>query len=395
MPELKYGSYTHPDSPAVAIRRDRRANPDGSDPWDHVAWTIKGMLSGYASQANLITARDALRSAYAANGNDLVLRQAAAGTILEQLDDSATLSGVRVTQAPALLDNFGPELLTLYHYEIVVEADVPATGSLTHYDEAYSTSYDLNERGLTSVTTRGRLRTPAGTSADALFASKDPGAPSALYHLASTSKQLDDIDTTLDWAYVYAEGPLAWPTGVYSPQVTESLDVDEEGRATRVISATMYGPSAKTQCRRLKRSDLRLLASSETETPYDHGFSVSYRYLDLDQSRELMAFTASIAVEAGGPDFKLHVACDGGDPVRQDTGRLPWRVAEQGSAVGRSRFPAVPAPAYGTRNLKAGSSITRSGPKRGADGRYSEYAVAWSRAYEFPRDPGLRNPSRS
>lgn len=390
MPVLTYGNYTHPDNPAVTIEKSRRANPDGTKPYDHVSWTIRGLLSGYSTQANLLTAIGSLRTAYAANGSDLTLKQTAGGTTLESLTNASALHGVQITRPPALPEGQGPELYSLYHYEIVVEADVPASGTLTTgYDEEQTTSYETNDAGLITKTVRGRLRTPAGTSAEALFASKDPGAPAATYHLASKSKQLDGNDTSLDWSYTYQQGALAWPSGTYRPSVTETVETDESGRSIRTISGTFTGPNAAAQCRALRRGGLRLLSMQSSENPYDASHSVTYRYQEASNSRQV-SFEQTVVLTGGGLDFVHLAALDGGDPVRQDTVQRPWTVQESGRLVSLDGYQTPPADPYPVRNRKPGATLTKSAPKAGADGAATQFETAWTRSYEFARNPGLK-----
>ena len=392
MPVLSYGNYSHADFPSVTIQRSRRSNPDGTKPWDHISWTIRGLLSN-SSQSSLLTAVAALRTAYATNGLDLALKQTAGGTALETLTNASTLGGIRITRPPDLPEGRGPELATLHHYEIVLEADVPASGSLSAYDEETSTSYETNERNLTTKRSSGRARTPVGTSALALFAGKNPGAPGSAYHLGGTSRQVNDQDTQLDWSYVWQEGPKAWPSGVYNPTVTSTLELDEQRRQVYTVAATMYGPNAAAECRKLAQG-LRLLSSSWVENPYEQSVSVVYRYLG-STGPSLMSFVCSLTWEAGGQEFVMRATCDGRPPIKQKTIVTPWRCIEQGNAVGSSAFPAIPAPAYGAANLHPGGTIRRSGPKRLAGGGFSEYEVSWSRTYEFAASPGYRNPSTS
>jgi len=205
----------------------------------------------------------ALRTAYATNKLDLYLKQSAGGTVLESLTNASTLNGLLITKAPALPKGEGPELATLYHYEITAEAE----------------------------------------------------------------------------------------------------------------------------CKRLCPAG-HLIASSAAANLYDGSYTVTYRtVVTSGAAAQLASYEQTATLVGGGVDFVHIPALDGGPPVRQETVQRPWTVNESGRLSAWRPGMNPPADPYPARNRKPGAQLTQSVSRKG-DGS-PEYQVAWSRTYEFDRNPGL------
>jgi len=127
---VKYGDYTHQaGSPAVTIERENVHTEAGSLWLTRERWTIQGMIanpSGVA--ADMSTAIAALENAYRSGGQDLKLLMPDGSTSSEHvLLNANCLGGTRVTKPPSYPKGDGPEYVTLRHFTVTVEGDIPAT----------------------------------------------------------------------------------------------------------------------------------------------------------------------------------------------------------------------------------------------------------------------------
>lgn len=125
---FKYGSYSHEEN-EVSFTHSRVAKLDSGGVvfgYDET-YKLKGRLHG-DTQAELTTAINALKAAYAVQFQDLVLYDNSGAVTAHTLLNSETLGGVRVLEGPSFPDSMGAEYSTYRTYEIVVGAVAPISG---------------------------------------------------------------------------------------------------------------------------------------------------------------------------------------------------------------------------------------------------------------------------
>lgn len=140
--KLSYGAYTSGDGTLVleqsapAIEYSAR----GDALTKTINYTIKGLLYG-TDASDIASKAAALRSAFATDGSDLSIKWPGGATAANLiLDDSATLSGVRIIQPPELDGSAGSStLLTLFPYRLTAQAvyDMQAGNILIEYSDTY------------------------------------------------------------------------------------------------------------------------------------------------------------------------------------------------------------------------------------------------------------------
>lgn len=119
---LKYGAYAHALGEAtIVISTSALATPRGGKIGQRERWEIAGFLQA-ATQADLTRAIDALKAAYAIDGQELAI----------YLPDGVTrtshvlgASRARVVSGPSFPEGRGAEYSTYRSYQIVIEADMP------------------------------------------------------------------------------------------------------------------------------------------------------------------------------------------------------------------------------------------------------------------------------
>jgi hypothetical protein len=129
---LKYGNYAHSvGEAAIAISIAARFTEQRVHYANRERWEISGFLQG-TSPAALTTAIDALKTAYAQQGQDVGLYLDDGVTPTSHaIQASDTIGGTRVVEGPSFPEGHGGQYATFRSYRIVVEADRPvgdATG---------------------------------------------------------------------------------------------------------------------------------------------------------------------------------------------------------------------------------------------------------------------------
>ncbi|MGD9645215.1 MAG: hypothetical protein AB7U73_05850 [Pirellulales bacterium] len=125
---LKYGDYAHPlGEAAISIAARPHFNPRGRHDATLARWEISGVLRA-DTPAELTTAINALRDAYAVAGEDLGLYLADGTTPTSHALASAdTLGGTRVVEGPDFPESRGSEYALYRSYRVVVEGLLPLT----------------------------------------------------------------------------------------------------------------------------------------------------------------------------------------------------------------------------------------------------------------------------
>jgi hypothetical protein len=196
---LYYGAYEHPITPVVVMTEDRVGQTGGAGQAWLRTWDIRGDLFA-SGPAALQTLADALVTAYAADGSDLQLRADNGVDVLEELDHSDSLRGVKVIKRPEFPEGGGVELATRRSYHIVVQAEytTPAAYSSTAYGW-YTTSESLDAQGQYLITRTGRYTGP-GREAAADAAKLTSG------YLTLSEEQTDDQDRQeITFTYQYKD----------------------------------------------------------------------------------------------------------------------------------------------------------------------------------------------
>ncbi|AWM35911.1 hypothetical protein GobsT_63560 [Gemmata obscuriglobus] len=123
---VRYGSYQHDDGEcAVAVDQQALENDAGQYYARRVTWTISGQLQADTAAA-LAVKMVQLERAYAVWYRDLVL--ADGPTVVWQLPNAGSTTGVKIVKPPSYPSGAGAQLTTFVDYSIVATADYPAGG---------------------------------------------------------------------------------------------------------------------------------------------------------------------------------------------------------------------------------------------------------------------------
>ncbi|HUU97749.1 MAG TPA: hypothetical protein VM487_18595 [Phycisphaerae bacterium] len=386
MTQFLYGSYTHPTPPTLVVERQVRRQIDDAGRIESITWRLEGFLDG-ADSAAIKTAVDGLEAAYRIDNQDAQLKSGS--TVLMILDASEAVHGVQV-DGPHFPQGGGVEFATLRRYQITLTAEFIASG--TSYDEDSRLSYDYDPAGLATVTSSGTLRTKRGTSADALFASKDPD-PGATYQLQHRRKTLNGLeDTQLDWEYVYREGKVATPAGVESASVTQVRRVDPDGTSVYyTVAGHLEGANPLGAVPSFHLAYV-LLSESVTTDKYTGAVDFTLEYLSLGESRALVSWVETIEIVGGGMHWYTQPLC-GKAPKKVETVLMPATAVQSGRMVGRTTWRPFPTPKWGPefehldqrRQVKLGAS-------RVPIGSHIHYPTEYAYYFEFPDRPAMKNP---
>jgi hypothetical protein len=120
---LKYGTYSHAqDTVSLAVTREPVRNERDQRYAVRERWTIDGWLTG-ADAAALTTAIDALETAYATDGQNLILYLNDGVTpTSHSLASASALGGVRIISGPEYPEGAGAEYAVIRNFRITAEA---------------------------------------------------------------------------------------------------------------------------------------------------------------------------------------------------------------------------------------------------------------------------------
>lgn len=133
MSVLKWNGYTFTPTPRVVVDEEPLGSDDGALQAMREVWTIKGELLG--DQASLITQRDALEAALAANGGDLTLYRDDGVSVMRQLLNSGCANGTHIRKPPTYPQGDGAVFATFLPYELAI------TGVKTFADAPSATAW--------------------------------------------------------------------------------------------------------------------------------------------------------------------------------------------------------------------------------------------------------------
>lgn len=167
--KLKYGSYTLTISTggaAVAISSQPRRDSTGRLIGRTERWTISGWLVG-ANAAALTTAINSLKTAFAADGQDLGLYTDADVATSHVITNASTLGGVRVTEMPSFPEGKGAEYANQRSFQVTLEADFQDAGAanLISFSEHVSMTGTGGARFVVQVPLEGPIVTQVVSAA--------------------------------------------------------------------------------------------------------------------------------------------------------------------------------------------------------------------------------------
>ena len=151
MTTLKYGTYSHPVTPEIKMREERVGQAGGARQATRRVWDITGFVTG-ASTSAIVTAMNALNTAYATDGLDLVLLGNDGLTVLDELLASTALHGTIVRVRPEFPVGEHAQFGSLRNYHLVVDADYLLAGSSWG---VCRTSVDLQPDGTHAIVVAG------------------------------------------------------------------------------------------------------------------------------------------------------------------------------------------------------------------------------------------------
>jgi hypothetical protein len=132
---VTYGSHSHPDNQcAVTIDRDVWRDTEGVRIGYTERWTLRGLIFGDGTVADLTTKINTLQAAYAIDKQDLKLLDGATATAHSLLNASCT-GGTKV-KAVRFPKGEGPEYATYREFEVIIEGSVRSTSGVTSYTES-------------------------------------------------------------------------------------------------------------------------------------------------------------------------------------------------------------------------------------------------------------------
>ena len=135
---LKYGSYTHSGMYQVMPSISYLIAPNGSAYAKTTQYRIDGTLVD-PSSSGLLSKISALHAAYAVQGNSLLLSYSSGASTDINVSSSATLSGVRVINPPALTEGAKSSYAATYPYSLTLEAveDIASGNPTIEFSESY------------------------------------------------------------------------------------------------------------------------------------------------------------------------------------------------------------------------------------------------------------------
>lgn len=132
---VKYGSYSHAAGEVELVITEDILETDSATPYARlVRWELLGLLMADTPQ-QIDDAVEALRAAYATNGQDLSLivtgSDGATFTADVSIDSSLAVGGVRVISGPSFPSNRNAAYSTHLPYSITLEAEIPVDDAPT------------------------------------------------------------------------------------------------------------------------------------------------------------------------------------------------------------------------------------------------------------------------
>jgi hypothetical protein len=236
--------------PLVVIRKERFSNADETERGWLFTWDVSGTLRA-DSQAALKTAVDALEAAFV-SGAAYSLKDANSSATLAELPQTGAVEGTRVVER-----NFpkgdGVEWWKKRDWSARVEAKYLDAGAGNVYDDTVTTVYATDKTrsvhggiDLTTITVRGSLRTPRGTSA---LGKKPAASVPAGFYLKESGHGVNATDTALSYSYVYAQRVDGSSSGggVWEGTYTRTTQRDARNQWTVAVSGSFTGDSTAVQ----------------------------------------------------------------------------------------------------------------------------------------------------
>lgn len=251
MSVLKYGAYTHANTPVVRITLQRLGRTEGNMQAVKYTWDIEGSLIGTGAdpQADLKTKVDALDAAYADDGSDLVLYRNDGITVLQQLTNVSCLDGTKVTTRPSFPKGEGSEFATARTFSIQIQGDVIASDAVGNSGNSYGEKTEeifYDQENQKNITRSGRLR---GVSALA-----DANAEKLVGYLTVRESQNTDADTgevSYNYSYIQKTGSRTEfnyrETVTKQPQFSRPVFLNILGGGNPVKQTTVETTAVATQ----------------------------------------------------------------------------------------------------------------------------------------------------
>ncbi len=290
MSVLKYGNTTISPTPVVTIERQLVGSPDGAMQGLRETWRLAGEVFG-ANPGAIATAYQALETAFAVAGSDLVLYADDGVTVRHSLIGSQTLNGVKVTRPISFPKGEGAELATLRSWSVELSAVKLLAGapSATAWGEV-TTALSTDAQGQVRITVSGRYQGPGAAAAAAaakvsgkLIENEDVRTNADTQEVSFTYQYTDASAgrTCISWVETVAiEDALSefvWrrPLGQSPIQQSTVLGIaravqsgEAVGRSSYVNPAALLYSSANLKSKRVTRRSPRLTkGGTATEYP--------------------------------------------------------------------------------------------------------------------------------
>ena len=391
-------AYEHDPAPEVIIEKSPILETDGGVIiGEHQTWRVNGTL--IADGVAAIQAKVVLLEAAYASVDKLQLKSGV--DVLQEMDGTAdgARDGIIITMLPSYPIGAGSgQYATQRKYSLVAEIDTYDGNELgdpdiLSYEVVVTYSYDQHDKETRSV--RGTLRTKDGVSALGKWAAVDAEWHEiAGYNRMSYSKETNKDDDEMSFSMVDVKYWHVWPVNVTGGSATTTKTLDASGVMRVTVSGTFTGTGAQVAADGLKLALPQYLPTNEQQTVDEFTGSVSftYSYVDtVDSETDYLSFSETTQVEYSLQDFVIHPVLGGGVPVRQDTVVRPARATQNGSAIGRDDYPAVPPVLFDITALKR-KHESQTGPDYLPGGSQTNFRVSWAYSYEFAEDPVFVSP---
>lgn len=292
---------------------------------------------------------ETLRAILAARSSPTSVKFKRDSTTVREINTTTHKGGV-FAQALEVKDNPG---LWATHWQgriVVYGRRLFADGAnIVHFErEALAYSYDA--AGLAIVTSRGKLTTIPGTSAETQARAQALTSPGATYGLVTQGPSgepnvtvLDETDTSASWESIWKQHGESLPAGVNEwVKVVETTDVPGEGEIeTTTVRAKGPTMSSLRTAVRARRPSAEVVSVSEHEDVTGRAFSATYvtkrpNESSAERTREakIVSRRVEVAVEGLTPkdDDERDLAVDlipGYEAAFTKMPRSPIRVIER------------------------------------------------------------------
>ena len=174
---------------------------------------------------------------------------------------------------------------------------------------------------------------------------------------------------------------------------TTVVVTEQDGTVRKRVTGRYSGSGAQAAADAAKLAvDVIVVSEEQSVSEADGSVSFSYEYVDTSASREILAWTETVALNYDFSEKVFRHVLGGAAPTRQTTILREATGSQVGSAAGLTGYPSFPSAVWSSADYIAPPKREKSLPERMADGTW-RYRISWNYQFAWSTTPSFPNPT--